>query len=43
MVRNEMEQKKCSKQIPVATLGSGTPHTSARGGMPAIRINLLGS
>lgn len=29
VVRNEMEQKKCSKQIPVATLGSGTPHISA--------------
>lgn len=41
--RKGMQQKKCSKQIPVAPLGSVTPYTSARGGMRANRINSLGS
>lgn len=41
--RKEIQQNKCSKQIPAAALGNVTPYTSARGGMPANSINLLGS
>lgn len=41
--REEMQQeKKCNKQVPVAALGSVTPYSSARSGMPAGKINLLG-
>lgn len=41
--QEEMQQKKCNKQIPAAALVNVAPHTSARDGMFTTGVNLLGS